>query len=869
MDFDKITQDLNKRFAAPLAEFYRRRIIFWRDEDREFEELVEGLELEQAKVLKLTGSNTFAAKKLLAADDTESNYLVYSPFATVAQEDNWLLNIELYSEEFRADLPSIQMEEMGLYGDSFMRGKVKDHRKFFNNSEYLRRIADMARHIKDTQGLNLAMLAVLSGVKEQKPGEILRSVLSAGLIAEENPVYANMQKYGLEEKFWMMAYHATGYNGGSSPNLGQLAAQVLLTAGGQNIRMEELPGLERYISTQRQAFCYEMVAEWLQPRLMGEDRNLYELAREVEDMTGLREKLLQLSVEELAEGEVFPCINECILQRLMEDINQDIIDEHLLRRIQEKRRTKAWYEAVACYYDGLREVANMREFYMTHADGFHLAQAKDIWQAYEKDYYRMDSYYRQFHLSFSQSLKEGHELLDDPFKHVADVVERLYNHWYLNKLAGNWTTSCADEMAKQGLIAEVAQQRYFYDSKVASDGNRVYVVISDALRYEVAATLAERLRSESNSTVKLESMQAVFPTITKFGMAALLPHRQLSVERRGKSVAVLADGEPTDMNDRDGVLKKAKATSVALQYRHINPMKKAERVALVKGMDVVYIYHDKIDEASHTADNLVFPACEDAMDELRKIVRMICNEFGGTHIYITADHGFLYTYSPLTEDGKVGIAGFKQGVVEQGRRYALLSKDATPDYLMPVQLPDAQADMAGYAPRENTRLKMNGGGLNFVHGGISLQEMMVPVIEYRHVRASTKAYQQNREKFETRPVELQLVTSSRKISNLLFSLQFHQTEAVGDKRVPSEYVLYFTDAAGDVISDMQRIIADKTDSNPQERIFRCNFSLKNRKYNNYDSYYLVMAEERGNREIRREEFRIDIPFAMDDFYFFD
>ena len=38
MDTDKIIQDLNRRFAAPLAEFYQRRIIFWYDEDKKFED---------------------------------------------------------------------------------------------------------------------------------------------------------------------------------------------------------------------------------------------------------------------------------------------------------------------------------------------------------------------------------------------------------------------------------------------------------------------------------------------------------------------------------------------------------------------------------------------------------------------------------------------------------------------------------------------------------------------------------------------------------------------------------------------------------------------------------------------------------------
>lgn len=39
--------------------------------------------------------------------------------------DNWLLDVELYSEEFRADLISIWMDEMGLISNPAMRKQVK------------------------------------------------------------------------------------------------------------------------------------------------------------------------------------------------------------------------------------------------------------------------------------------------------------------------------------------------------------------------------------------------------------------------------------------------------------------------------------------------------------------------------------------------------------------------------------------------------------------------------------------------------------------------------------------------------------------------------------------------------------------------
>ena len=132
MDTDKIIQDLNRRFAAPLPEFYQRRIIFWYDEDKEFEDKLDEVVLENAKVIALTGNNAFSVKKLLSVDDSSTNYLVYSPCVYNRPDDNWLLDVELYSEEFRADLISIWMDEMGLISNPAMRKQVKNYRAYFN-----------------------------------------------------------------------------------------------------------------------------------------------------------------------------------------------------------------------------------------------------------------------------------------------------------------------------------------------------------------------------------------------------------------------------------------------------------------------------------------------------------------------------------------------------------------------------------------------------------------------------------------------------------------------------------------------------------------------------------------------------------------
>ena len=132
-------------------------------------------------------------------------------------------------------------------------------------------------------------------------------------------------------------------------------------------------------------------------------------------------------------------------------------------------------------------------------------------------------------MCFDRSLTVSNEVLDDLFKHVVEKVEGIYNNWFLANLGSNWSDICGDELAQYGRILEVNQQERFYNSKIAASDNRIFLIVSDALRYEVAASLTEQLRRETQSKVSLESMQAIFPTITKFGMAALLPHSKLNV----------------------------------------------------------------------------------------------------------------------------------------------------------------------------------------------------------------------------------------------------------------------------------------------------------------------------------------------------
>lgn len=867
MDTEKVVRDLNQRFAAPLPEFYKRRIIFWLDEDREFEDKLDDMELANAKLIRLTGSNTFAVKKLLAVDDTTSNFVVYRPFGFEKDDDNWLLNVELYSEEFRSDLISSWMEEMRIASTPALRKAVKAYRKFFNAKERRDKVLAIThrKDIDSERSLHLAVMGAIVGCVPQ-PKTILRSVLSAGLHNDGNAIYRKLVSFGADSIFWRIAKDCFGYQEQDLTNngLGRLATQILLTAASRTLGTECFAGLDGFISIPHQANCFDFVSEWLHS---DSSSQLYEIARFVEDEARLPQRFSQAELSFIADTECFPCIDEVILRTLMKEISDRLIDAPAITNLVEKRRTCVWFDLLRYYYEGILQIANMQAFYKEHSGEFHMVEPQKIWKAYTATYYKMDTYYRLFHLAFSRSLRSSNPELDDLFKHDADIVEGLYTNWFLEELGNSWSNVCADNLKDYGYILDVDRQTDFYHDYIKNANSRIFVIVSDALRFEVAASLCEQLQAETQAQVSLKSVQGIFPTITKFGMAAVLPHKELTVDFRGENLRVLADGNLTESDYRDKILKAENPKSVALKYSSVVKAKRQERNGWVKGMEVVYIYHDTIDEASHNADASVFPSCDDAISEIKNLIRIIVNDFGATNIIVTADHGFLYTYSPLTESSKLDKSSFKNLDVDYGRRYAIMQRGAEPDYLLPVNLLGGKTEFDGFAPRENIRIKMSGGGLNFVHGGISLQEMVVPVIEYHFLRNSAKEYRHNRSKYDTKPVTVNLLSANRKISNMIFSLNFYQQEAVSGNREAANYFLYFVDAAGKQISDTQKIIADKA-GDGNERTFRCGFNLKSLPYSRTETYYLMIVEESGTVLPKREEFQIDIAFAVDEFNFF-
>lgn len=240
MAIEDIKKELEQRFAEPLDEFYKRRIIFWNDEDGDFKEEVTDLELSNAKVLILDESNQFSSKKLLSYDDQDSNYLVYNPLI-VDPEHDWFLDIKLYSDEYRADQTSRWMQDMHIANTPELRKEVKYYKGFFNAASRRKLISNFDEVIDKKSLLYMSILSAICGTKERTSESIIKSVMLAGTDLE-NSIKMNLLKYSVSDLFWRMVHSATGFN--ISEKIDDLTNHVVLSAISRTMSSDVLSGIE-------------------------------------------------------------------------------------------------------------------------------------------------------------------------------------------------------------------------------------------------------------------------------------------------------------------------------------------------------------------------------------------------------------------------------------------------------------------------------------------------------------------------------------------------------------------------------------------------------------------------------------------------
>lgn len=866
----EVIEQIERIFAAPLPDGELRRVVFWHDVSGsfsgDFDELAGSGAIESARQMSFAKAEDgimFELKRRILRTERDRDFLVYTrgpkDFSEGGLVGNWLADVEICAEHFQADKASLLLDGLNATADA--APTIAEFELFFNaesrREQFLKRMPSSSGRSDVLRGV----LAVLLKSPSASFGGIVSTYLCAMARGEDGDLRDQLEKHGATATFRALLAGCIGYSGDIADKVA-LSSHLLVSAASCTIPAESLKGLEGHVSAPHAQFCLGMVRDWMNGSADRDD--LFALARLVERELNLFERFCGLDASDIVDCDAFPCVNEALLvgafARLSkgEDASADAI------ATARRRKDLKWYKRVACWYDALCAAAGVELFRRAHAGGFHEVSAAAAWKAYREDWCDADAAYRAFCTAFDLcglSAEDVPDSLRDGLDALAERVEGVYANWFLPQVNACWVNCCEDAWIKEGKAAGVPYQRSFYGDYVAknSDGaKRTLVIVSDALRYEVAREIAGRMERESKGIVELFAQQSVFPSITEFGMAALLPHSAMQYD--WDSGLVFADGMKTvSTAEREKVLQARNPSSIAVLSDKLMSGNRAARKELVGDAEVVYVYHDKIDSTGEKPklQRNVFKACDEAVDDILALARIAVNDLHISRVVVTADHGFLYTSRELAELDKIGKADIGADGVQLHRRYVLSGFDFETSVLVKMNMQGLDGgDFYGFAPRECIRIKKPGGTQYYVHGGVSLQEMCVPVIVLRNKRIGAKGYA-TQEK-----AEVAVVSTSRRITSAMFHVDLFQREAVGGKVVPAEYELVLTDASGNPVTDVQKAHADMATSDERARVSRPMFTLKaGLDYKRNADYYLVCRDVESGEIAWKETYQVDMAFA--------
>ncbi|HDR4425392.1 BREX-1 system phosphatase PglZ type A [Bacillus sp. N447-1] len=846
MNLKEIQRTLMDMYERPLNDGKHRHIVFWYDEAGEFKGDIHNLELDGIRIWEVTPNNLFATKYELEKNDKASHFLIYGNMAKPASREDWLLDVYKYSFEFATDKVTVIMRDLGVDNDG-LRELFKKYTKFFNNKERYNLFASYKLEEFNEQTVTIAILSALCKRTYVSLEEVLK-VLFEEERNESNKYWDNIVKFGDVEAFWTLVEKVFGYVH-SDKSLQGLFTFFCITDVAESLKGNIPATWKPFVASNLTNSVVFM------DHFMNKREAYTALSDEVAKKIDVNKYMSEWELKDYAACDTFRIFDVVLIDTLASYLAEDLQDYESYKGMINQRRKSYWYNEyryeLGALYWAIQLLQKVKDLEQTIA----YSEAEDMFKTYYNEYHFIDKCYRKFYAALDKA-KEVQALYS-----VRDVIENVYTNWYVNELALQWSKALENNGVNQWELHGIEQQHQFYTNYIRNHVNkneRVFVIISDALRYEAAKDLCDLLNVDRKGSTEISAMQSVLPSYTDLGMASLLPHRELALV--GKDVHI--DGlRASSTENRNTVLNKYVSDSIAVTYEEIADWNRQKYRDMFTGKKVIYIYHNTIDAHGDQSatERKVFDAVDSALKELLALVNNLVNQVSASQIYITADHGFLYQRSVLENHDKV-LNDSQEPIINK-RRFLVSKQPEHTQGTLSFSMDYVLGADCGYyvtVPRGAERFPKQGSGANYVHGGSMLQEVVVPLIKFKNDRSKNS-------KNEIKKVGVQLTSITRKITNSITYLDFFQTEAVGDKKIPLRLKVYITDEVGDRVSNENIIIGDKRSEDAEDRMFKEKFVLKSISYDKTKRYYLVMEDEEESVEniVERIPFTIDITFTND------
>ena len=785
---------MNELYQALTHLFDRHRIVFWYDDKQELRAEFDALMLPGVDKIVLE-NNAFGVKHRILRQEPTRKFLLYCAGPPPADLDNWLLDVQLAHAVFRADQTALWLSELGL-GQEFAE-VVAPHAEFFQSARRRETLRALLKPDDTPRQVRMKLLAVAVGA-EPRLDDILETLLDE-LAAGKDEKIKLVGRCGLGALLWEQAERSYGY-ASAAPGILDFAVSLfkgcyaLALGEATPLTADALVSLKRWKDSVRHHAAFEA------------------LSGQAADILAVEQDLQRREMRALAELDFFELIDRKLLSDLARAVAARTLSAGACSQIIRQRRQSHWFNRYEQPYTAIDIGAQFID--LVGKVGLTITSLAEGIRQYVEVWYRVDQLYRQF-IFFAA--KAGQPTL---LAALQKQIENIYSNNYLLPLNDRWQPFV--DACDRWEAPPVKLQTAFFTEYVRPflrKGNKVAVIISDALRYEIGEELLGLIRREDRYDAEINALLSVLPSYTQLGMAALLPHTALEIAA-GSVDTVLADGANTQgIENRGAILERAlPGRATALKADDLLAMSRDESRALMRECDVLYVYHNRIDAVGDKRDTeeRVCEAADDALDDLVRIVKKLANA-NANNMIVTADHGFLYQHRELEESDFASQEATGAKITNRNRRFVLgTGLDATSSFKhFHAQAVGLAGDTELLLPKSINRLRVKGAGSRYVHGGAALQEVIVPVVSINKKRQSD---------LSVVAVDI-LRGSSTIISAGQLSVAFYQTEPVTEKIQPRTLRVGIYTEAGVLLSDQHTLTFDFAAENARERELRIQFVL--------------------------------------------
>jgi uncharacterized protein (TIGR02687 family) len=870
MKAEQVDQALYKSFITEEA-----RLVFWHDANGEFGDYVEeGLkgDIAAVQVLDVATVGGLSAKLRLEQKDRTGKYLVYSQGDMPPADQDWLLDIRLYSAQFHADIASLWLQELGLSRLS-LRDHLKARATFLGSQERRKKLGHFVNADDDEAGLDLKMMAVLVGSPVASPFDVLRAVCHGHVqkgrfsLNEVPEVIAAFEKMDVLASFWDLMSQQFGYTS-ETPSVAGLLRRLFISELLHQIAPVSIGSLAQHqLSAAGRRNAVVFLTQW---RDSSATAGSYDaVAPAIAKEQHINEPLATLELETIKEVYTFWEVEKRVASSLKERllVETQAVDTAAVTAIASQRKAGYWLagpgcdaadrRAIAAAYDAIVAAAALFALHTTHRHSLSFNSPQELLAAYQKDLHHFDRLYRHFCSQAKPAIGQGWDLL----KTLADEVERVYDQGFLQPLGIEWSRLLDQGFLEEWSLEGFPAQQTFYAKNIgphlaSAERNRAFVIISDAFRYEAAKELTESLNGRYRMDAKLSSMLGVLPSYTALGMASLLPHQSLAYSDKGD---VLVDDKPSAGTEaRNKQLDTVQG--MACQAKALLEMKQNEARAFTQDKQVIYIYHNVIDARGDSAstEGETFDAVSDCIGELVELVHFCVNKLNAGKVWVTADHGFLFQQQAPDITDKSQLSSKPAKAAKTKKRYVIgrdLGTVAEAHHGAIAQTANAAGDMEFWIPRGANRFHFIGGA-RFLHGGAMPQEVLVPLVMVTHLRGKKK------EASRSEKVSVQVLGTDHKITAPRYRFEFIQTEAVGPRRKPVTLRAAVSEGA-EAVTSVETLTFDSTSENIEDRKKSLRLELSNRKFEKTTAYRLVLRDVESDAEVQSVSVVIDRSFEDD------